>query len=411
MNNCLHFGSMPGYFNCNRFSIYFSYSQTDRSVNMIQFKNVTKRYGNKTAVDDLTFNIEEGETFVLIGPSGCGKTTTLKMINRLIPLTSGYIYFKDRPISDYQVYEMRWDIGYVLQQIALFPHMTIKENIAQVPLMKKWPESDIDGRIDELLDMVGMDPEQFKNRKPSELSGGQQQRVGVVRALAADPPVILMDEPFSALDPISREKLQDDLVELQKKIRKTIVFVTHDIQEAPKLSKRIYISKDGHANQIGPPDEFLTSPRNDFVKNFIGDLDAHRMQQLTIGDIAQKHLPEASASHSDYPSVPADTQIQVAFQYLSEHDGIIVNGGNGAEKVLHSPDVCKSLADRQAGDAGCIHCSKQSMPDNVNCLLHSLNIYSCPSSLCSSPYSSECRWAYHLPKRKKYPALPTTLRQ
>ena len=319
---------------------------------MIQFKNVTKRYGNKTAVDDLTFNIEEGETFVLIGPSGCGKTTTLKMINRLIPLTSGYIYFKDRPISDYQVYEMRWDIGYVLQQIALFPHMTIKENIAQVPLMKKWPESDIDGRIDELLDMVGMDPEQFKNRKPSELSGGQQQRVGVVRALAADPPVILMDEPFSALDPISREKLQDDLVELQKKIRKTIVFVTHDIQEALKLSDRICLLKDGHAEQIGTPDEFLTSPRNDFVKNFIGDLDVHRMQQLTIGDIAQKHLPEASASHSDYPSVPADTQIQVAFQYLSEHDGIIVNGGNGDEKVLNSRDVFKYLADRQAGDDG-----------------------------------------------------------
>src|SRR5699024_11889554 len=152
----------------------------------------TKKYGSKKAVDNASFRVEEGEFFVLIGPSGSGKTTTLKMINRLIPLTEGYIYFKDKPVSDYEVYEMRWDIGYVLQQIALLPHMTIKENIAQVPQMKKWPESDIDGRIDELLDMVGMDPEQFKNRKPPELSGGQQQRVGVVRALAADPPVILM---------------------------------------------------------------------------------------------------------------------------------------------------------------------------------------------------------------------------
>lgn len=317
---------------------------------MIQFKNVTKKYEGKTAVNDLSFNIKEGEIFVLIGPSGCGKTTTLKMINRLIPLTSGYIYFKERPISEYPVYEMRWDIGYVLQQIALFPHMTIRENIAQVPLMKKWPESDIDKRIDELLSMVGMEPEQFKNRKPKELSGGQQQRVGVVRALAADPPVILMDEPFSALDPISREKLQDDLAELQKKIKKTIVFVTHDIQEALKLGDRICLLKEGHVEQIGTPEEFLTSPKNDFVKDFIGDLDTHRMQQLTIGDIPQQHSPEDYADHHDYPVVSGDTQIQVAFQYLSENDGIIVNDDNGSEKLLKSRDVFKYLADRQRGD-------------------------------------------------------------
>ena len=146
-----------------------------------------------------------------------------KMINRLIPLSEGYIYFKDKPVSDYPVYEMRWDIGYVLQQIALFPHMTIKENIAQVPQMKKWKDKDIHRRVDELLDMVRLDPNTYRDRKPDELSGGQRQRVGVVRALAADPPVILMDEPFSALDPISREKLQDDLLELQTKIKKTII--------------------------------------------------------------------------------------------------------------------------------------------------------------------------------------------
>ena len=198
---------------------------------LIEFKNVMKRYGDKKAVDNLSFNIKEGEFFVLIGPSGCGKTTTLKMINRLIPLSEGYIYFKDKPVSDYPVYEMRWDIGYVLQQIALFPHMTIKENIAQVPQMKKWKDKDIHRRVDELLDMVRLDPNTYRDRKPDELSGGQRQRVGVVRALAADPPVILMDEPFSALDPISREKLQDDLLELQTKIKKTIIFVTHDIQE------------------------------------------------------------------------------------------------------------------------------------------------------------------------------------
>lgn len=155
---------------------------------MIKFKNVTKRYGDKVAVDDVSFEIKEGEIFVLIGPSGCGKTTTLKMINRLIPLSEGYIYFKDRPISDYPVYEMRWDIGYVLQQIALFPHMSIKENIAQVPQMKKWTDGEIDERVDELLTMVGLEPDQYKDRVPAELSGGQQQRIGVIRALAADPP-------------------------------------------------------------------------------------------------------------------------------------------------------------------------------------------------------------------------------
>ncbi len=318
---------------------------------MIQFKNVTKKYGEKIAVDDVSFDIKEGEIFVLIGPSGCGKTTTLKMINRLIPLTSGYIYFKSRPISEYPVYEMRWDIGYVLQQIALFPHMTIKENIAQVPMMKKWTDSDIDARINQLLSMVGMEPEQFKNRKPKELSGGQQQRVGVVRALAADPPVILMDEPFSALDPISREKLQDDLKELQKEIKKTIVFVTHDIQEALKLADRICLLKAGHVEQIGTPEEFLTAPKNDFVKEFIGDLDSHRMQQLTIGDIAHDQPLLAAEGHPDYPEVPADTQIQIIFQYLSEHDGILVKDDDESKKILKSKDVFKYLADRQRGDA------------------------------------------------------------
>jgi len=228
---------------------------------VIEFKNVVKRYGDKTAVDNLSFNIDEGEFFVLIGPSGCGKTTTLKMINRLISLTEGYIYFKDKPISDYPVYEMRWDIGYVLQQIALFPHLTIKENIAQVPQMKKWKEADIDKRIDELMDMVGLEPEVYKDRKPDELSGGQQQRVGVVRALAADPPVILMDEPYSALDPISREKLQDDLIELQQKIKKTIVFVTHDIQEAMKLGDRICLLDKGHVEQIDTPENMVNHPK------------------------------------------------------------------------------------------------------------------------------------------------------
>lgn len=237
---------------------------------MIKFKHVSKRYGENTVVDDINFEIEEGEFFVIIGPSGSGKTTTLKMINRLIPLSEGYIYFKDRPISDYKLDEMRWDIGYVLQQIALFPHMTIKENISQVPLMKKWPQERIDKDAVRLLNMVGLESEAYLHRYPDELSGGQKQRVGVVRALMADPPVILMDEPFSALDPISREKLQDDLIRLQSEIKKTIIFVTHDISEALKLGDRICLMNNGKIEQIGTPESFINAPNNEFVKTFMG---------------------------------------------------------------------------------------------------------------------------------------------
>lgn len=300
---------------------------------MIKFENVTKRYGDKLAVDDVSFNIEEGETFVLIGPSGCGKTTTLKMINRLISLSNGYIYFKDSPISDYPIYEMRWDIGYVLQQIALFPHMTIKENIAQVPQMKKWSAKDIDARIDELMNMVGLEPEQFKDRFPSELSGGQQQRVGVVRALAADPPVILMDEPFSALDPISREKLQDDLVDLQKKIKKTIVFVTHDIQEALKLGDRICLLREGKVEQIGTPDEFMSQPDNDFVREFIGDLNNYRIQQVALEEVVKEIPPLDGDEKLDVPELSSDASLHDAFVHLAENDSVVVITDQGRKKI------------------------------------------------------------------------------
>ncbi|QGH32916.1 betaine/proline/choline family ABC transporter ATP-binding protein [Gracilibacillus salitolerans] len=238
---------------------------------MITFKNVTKQFADgTTAVDSMSFSIEKGEFFVLIGPSGCGKTTTLKMMNRLIPLSTGTILIDNKRISEYNIHELRWNIGYVLQQIALFPHMTIEENIAIVPEMKKWNNDQIKERTNELLHMVGLDPDTYRQRKPSELSGGQQQRIGVIRALAADPDIILMDEPFSALDPISREKLQEDMIDLQKKINKTIVFVTHDIQEALKLADRICIMREGSIVQLGTPNDILTSPANDFVRDFVG---------------------------------------------------------------------------------------------------------------------------------------------
>ncbi|UPW84857.1 ABC transporter ATP-binding protein [Lysinibacillus sp. Ag94] len=238
---------------------------------MIAFENVTKKYVNdQVAVKAINVEIKKGEFFVLIGPSGCGKTTLLKMINRLIHLTEGTIRINGKRISDYNIHELRWNIGYVLQQIALFPHMTIEENIAVVPELKKWSKPQIQQRVSELLDMVGLEPDKYSQRKPNELSGGEQQRVGVVRALAADPEIILMDEPFSALDPISRTKLQDDLLELQQTIQKTIVFVSHDMQEALKLGDRICVMKDGEIIQIGTPREIIDKPVNDFVREFVG---------------------------------------------------------------------------------------------------------------------------------------------
>ncbi|KPN94820.1 ABC transporter ATP-binding protein [Lysinibacillus sp. ZYM-1] len=238
---------------------------------MITFDNVSKKYSNDhVAVKALNVEIKKGEFFVIIGPSGCGKTTLLKMINRLIPLTEGTIWINGKKISDYNIHELRWSIGYVLQQIALFPHMTIEENIAIVPELKKWSKTKIQKRVEELLELVGLEPEKYRQRKPKELSGGEQQRVGVIRALAADPEIILMDEPFSALDPISRTKLQDDLLEMQRTIQKTIVFVSHDMQEALKLGDRLCVMKDGEIVQIGAPQEIVQNPVNDFVQQFIG---------------------------------------------------------------------------------------------------------------------------------------------
>ncbi|HAU34946.1 MULTISPECIES: ABC transporter ATP-binding protein [Lysinibacillus] len=238
---------------------------------MITFDNVSKMYSNDhVAVKALNVEIKKGEFFVIIGPSGCGKTTLLKMINRLIPLTEGTIWINGKRVSDYNIHELRWSIGYVLQQIALFPHMTIEENIAIVPELKKWSKTKIQKRVEELLELVGLEPEKYRQRKPKELSGGEQQRVGVLRALAADPEIILMDEPFSALDPISRTKLQDDLLDMQRKIQKTIVFVSHDMQEALKLGDRLCVMKDGEIVQVGSPQEIVENPVNDFVQQFIG---------------------------------------------------------------------------------------------------------------------------------------------
>lgn len=245
---------------------------------MIIFKNVSKIYNDDFhAVDTIDLHIKEGEFIALIGPSGSGKSTTMKMINRLIEATSGTILIHGQDIGDQDPVLLRRNIGYVIQHIGLLPHMTIGKNIALVPKLKKWDKARCDKRVDELLEMVGLPAKEYKNRFPAELSGGQQQRVGVIRALAGDPPIVLMDEPFSALDPISREQLQDELLNLQTKIRKTIVFVTHDIDEAIKLADRIGIMQDGKLIQFDTPEQILRHPVNEFVRTFFG---ADRMNQV-----------------------------------------------------------------------------------------------------------------------------------
>ena len=237
---------------------------------MIEFINVGMTYpcGN-VGLKNINLTINESEITVFIGPSGSGKTTLLKMINRLEDNTTGEVKINGKNVKEYDIHKMRWDIGYALQQVALFPHMNVEENIAIVPELKKWKKEKINARIDELLNMVGLEPEKYRKRKPSELSGGEAQRIGIARALAADPKIILMDEPFSALDPITRASLQEDVKKLQKQINKTIVFVTHDIEEAFLLGDKICIIQDGELIQSGTKQEIISNPKNDFVKKFI----------------------------------------------------------------------------------------------------------------------------------------------
>ena len=237
---------------------------------MIEFINVGMTYPNgNVGLKNINLTIKESEITVFIGPSGSGKTTLLKMINRLEDNTTGEVKINGKNVKDYNIHKMRWDIGYALQQVALFPHMTVEENIAIVPELKKWKKEKIDTRINELLNMVGLEPKKYRKRNPSELSGGEAQRVGIARALAADPKIILMDEPFSALDPITRANLQEDVKKLQKQIHKTIVFVTHDIEEAFLLGDKICIIQDGELIQSGTKHEIISNPKNDFVKKFI----------------------------------------------------------------------------------------------------------------------------------------------
>lgn len=237
---------------------------------MIQFERISKRYKTKQVLHQITFTVESGNLVAVIGESGCGKTTLLKMINRLIKPTSGSISIDGKNIGSMDEVELRRNIGYVIQQTGLFPHMTVEENIELIPKLEKRPDKEIKENTKRLMEMVGLDSEEFLNRYPTELSGGQQQRVGVARAFATDPDIILMDEPFSALDPMTRSDLQDELVQLQAKLKKTIVFVTHDMDEAIKIADMICIMKDGDILQYDTPENILNNPADEFVSSFVG---------------------------------------------------------------------------------------------------------------------------------------------
>ena len=276
---------------------------------LIRLDRVSKVYADGTvAVHELSLDVEEGEICVLVGPSGCGKTTTMRMINRLIEPSSGRIFLDDEDVTQIDAVALRRRIGYVIQQIGLFPHQTIGTNIATVPRLLGWPKARVKARVDELLDLVGLDPKTYRGRYPSQLSGGQRQRVGVARALGADPPVLLMDEPFGAIDPINRERLQDEFLRLQDEVKKTVVFVTHDIEEAVKLGDRIAILREGgYLAQYDTPSEILGNPASEFVADFVG------------ADRALKRLKVTSFGLEDLdqpPVLPLDVDLAKARQQM-----------------------------------------------------------------------------------------------
>jgi len=279
-------------------------------------------------VKDLTLEVKEGEFVVLLGPSGCGKTTTLKMINRLITPTSGRIYVEGQDISIVNPIELRRQIGYVIQRIGLLPHMTISDNIALVPRLKGWPKDKRIKRADELLVMVGLDPETYRDKYPHQLSGGERQRVGVARALAVGPAILLMDEPFGALDPITRLQLQDEFLNLEEQVKNTVIFVTHDMDEAVRLADRIAIMDDGQLHQYATPMEMLKHPADDFVAQFMGgDRFFRQLKLLTVRDVMvsesflalgdpRRDIPGARESPEGIPSISSECRLDIALEKM-----------------------------------------------------------------------------------------------
>ncbi|MBM7655048.1 ABC transporter ATP-binding protein [Neobacillus cucumis] len=294
---------------------------------MIEFKNIVKKYRTKTIINPFSLNIEAGQLVVFIGPSGCGKTTLLKMINKLIQPTSGKIFVNGTDIATMNPIELRRNIGYVIQNTGLFPHMSIKENLELIPKLKGEDPTSIEKKTNELLNLVGLDPKEYLHRYPKELSGGQQQRIGVARAFSTNSDIILMDEPFSALDPVTRSSLQDELFQMQKELNKTIIFVTHDMDEAIKIADKICILKDGDVLQYDTPENVLKNPANEFVEDFIGKRRVWNNPELLLAEDIMIENPV---------KITAMRTVLQAIEIMKEHkvDSLMVTDKNNILKGL-----------------------------------------------------------------------------
>ncbi len=314
----------------------------------IELINLTKQYDGapEPAVDNVSLAIEPGELVVFVGPSGCGKTTTMKMINRVIEPTSGQVLIDGQDVLGLDPVELRRSIGYVIQQIGLFPHMTIGENVGVVPRLLGWDKKATAARVDEMLDLVGLDPGTFHDRYPRQLSGGQQQRVGVARALAADPPVMLMDEPFGATDPITRERLQREFLRLQSEIRKTVIFVTHDFEEALTMGDRIAVLRhQSHIAQFATPDEILASPADEYVSSFVGE--AAALKRLGLLSVGSAPLQPLTGDAAALPPISVDVTLREALAVLvgTGSDRLLVQGPDGPRGVLELATLSSLLSD------------------------------------------------------------------
>jgi osmoprotectant transport system ATP-binding protein len=319
---------------------------------MIELRNVTKSYGNHEAIRNLNISFPQNEISVLIGPSGCGKTTTLEMINGLVKPDAGEITIDGKNLTEINLITMRRHIGYVIQEVGLFPHYNIFDNISLVPRLLKWSETRVRSRVRELMELVSLSSDQLQ-KYPSQLSGGQQQRVGVARALAADPQYLLMDEPFGALDPINRSRLQEEFLRIQKQLRKTVVFVTHDMDEALKLGGHLAIMKDGQLLQFDRPIKLMRVPKNEFIREFIG---ARRilkaLQMMIIADLPENLLKPADLEFVyEEGALTADTDLQSALEaLLTKSPALPVFDGEKRLRGLLTLDQLQAFLKQQSSE-------------------------------------------------------------